>query len=173
METFRLFLIVFSIAFIVIGIFNIINLGKVLKDDTTDALGLSRTTVQTLYWLNLALVCLCGVIFFYNIILFLSDNKEKIKSVIPKYFFERAEKTYYDAIKSGNNPIEATQIATVIATQQARKEGKNLAESIKIGTKAGTQLGESLGYPKGDSKVISKFAAENTIKNEVLKYVKF
>ena len=172
METFRLFLIVFSIAFIVVGIFNIINLGKVLKDETTDALGLSRTTVQALYWLNIVLVCFAGLIFFYNLILLFSDNKEKIKSIIPKYFYQKAEQTYYDAIKAGNNPIEATQIATVIATQQARKEGKNLAESIKIGTKAGTQLGESLGYPKGDSKIIAKFAAENTIKSEVLKYVK-
>ncbi len=167
-----IFIILICIAFIVVGIFNILKYGEILKDDIDESLGVSRTSVQTLYWLNVVLVCFSGILFLYSIIKFYMSRKGKEKNEMSKNTLKDAQRHYSDAISLGKNNIEATQIVAVLTAQQARKEGKTLKESIKLGTKAGVKIGEVYGYPKGDSKVIAKFASENAIKNEISKYVK-
>jgi hypothetical protein len=175
-KLFRWILIFLSVTFFVIGVLNILNLAKILRDDDDNNMGTSRVGVHIFYWLNILLVCVCGYIFLYSCLKLLfgsTISAKELKKIIPSMFKEKAEKIFIKALAEGTNSIEATEAATAASVIEARKQGKNLKESVKIGIAAGTQTAIKAGYPKDDAKYIAKFAAENVIKNEIMKYNKF
>jgi len=163
-------IVLVSISFFTIGIFNVVNYSDIKRDKNDENLGLSRTWVEICFWLNIALVCVSGYFMIYSILKFVFRPESKMKDVIKQIFGEKAKNNYDMTLSVGKNPIEGIQVAAAMATSEARKEGKDLKESIKIGTIAGTIAGTSSGISKGDSKVISKLASENVIRNEISKY---
>ncbi len=175
-KIFRLILIFISATFFVVGVLNILNLAKILRDDEDENLGTSRVQVHIFYWLNIVLVCVCGYIFLYSVLKVIFGSKlsaKELKKIIPSVFKDKAEKIFIKALAEGTNAVEATEAATAAAVMEARKQGKNLKDSVKIGIIAGTETGIKAGYPKDDAKYIAKFSAENVIKNEIMKYNKF
>ncbi len=164
------FMILVSVAFLTIGIFNVINYSDIERDKNDENLGMSRTWIEVCFWLNIVLVAISGYFTIYSIIKLFFRPESKMKDIIKQIFGEKAKSDFNMTLSVGKNPIEGIQVAAAMATSEARKSGKDLRESIKIGTIAGTVAGTSSGINKGDSKVISKLASENVIRNELSKY---
>ncbi len=167
---YNILILIFTLTFFIIFLINVINYGDVKRSKSDDNLGLSRTTVEVLFWLNIIVVCVLGYIMLYTLFKILLRPELSFKKVMKLMYRDKAKTDYDMAISVGKNPIEGIQVATAVATSEARKLGKSLSESIKIGTVAGTQSGVLSGLDKGDAKVISKFAAENIIRNELMRY---
>ena len=157
-------------AFFVVYIINVLNYADIKKDKNDKNLGLSKTFVDVMFWINIVVVSILGYLVLYNLFKLILRPELSVKKALKMLYKDKAKSDFDMSISIGKNPIEAIQVAASAATHEARKLGKSLNESIKIGTIAGTQAGILSGIDKGDSKVISKFASENVVRNELMKY---
>ena len=168
------FMLIFNAIIITVSVFNVINFDKVLKDDNDEDIGLSRTTVRALYWLNIVLAAVSGYIFLYTMVklIFGKENIEKAANLIPAYFTQKANSVFKGAKQVGATSVEATEAAAFAATMDAIQQGKNLTEAMMIGTTAGTEAGVSEGFDKGDASVIAKLGVDKAIDNKLSLYIK-
>jgi hypothetical protein len=170
-----IFIILFSVAVLIVSIFNIIHYEKILDTKDDRETGLSRGTVRAFFWLNIIVASIAGYIFlYYTFTAFFGfdDTYKKLKKLIPSYFKKKSKEIYVESIQMGYSPVESTQIASFIATQDAIKEGKNLSEAVRIGKIAGTEVGVNYGYSKDDAKLLSKLAAEKAVSKVLEGYKK-